>query len=242
MDSPLARVILTVLGGYFLILVLMVAYDWIKEEFPRPPTRPSSTERIQHPFYHSQASDAVQRFSRLPKPERDAIKENLESSLITMEQWLTYLGQSDYQVMCLGEYHEESTRKFLAEEFFAKVSADVLLVEATPEELKRLLKRMNAGRPYFPLLDADIMKILRTVRASNPDIKICGIEETDSQQKEQRGISGSREKSLARNFWNGFQPGMRYIILLGALHCRNEPNWLFEILCVQAPFPPQTGL
>ena len=151
MDSPLARVILTVLGGYFLILVLMVAYDWIKEEFPRPPTRPSSAKRVQHPFYHSQAIDAVQRFSRLPKPERDAIKENLESSLISMEQWLTYLGLSDYQVMCLGEYHEESTRKFLAEEFFAKVSADVLLVEATPEELKRLLKRMNAGRPYFPV-------------------------------------------------------------------------------------------
>ncbi len=95
MDSPLARVILTVLGGYVLILVCMVAYDWIKEEYPRPPARPSSTKRVQHPFYHSQAIDAVQRFSSLPEPERNAIKENLESSLISMEQWLTHLGQSD---------------------------------------------------------------------------------------------------------------------------------------------------
>mgnify|MGYP003563302565 CR=1 FL=1 len=237
MNSPLARVILTVLGGYFLILVIMVAYDWVKEEYPSPPTRPASTERVQHPFYHLQAIDALQRFSRLPKTEKAAIEESLESSLISMEQWLTSLGQSDNQVMCIGEYHEESTRKFLAEEFFTKVSADVLMVEATPKELKRLLKRMNAGRPYFPLLDADIMNVFRAVRASNPDIKICGIEETDSQQKEQRGISGSREKSIALNFWNAFQPGMRHIILLGALHCQNEPNWLFEILCAQAPLP-----
>ncbi len=55
-------------------------------------------------------------------------------------------------------YHEESTRNFLAEEFFAKFSPDVLLLEASPKDLKRLIKRMDAGRDYFPLLDADIMK------------------------------------------------------------------------------------
>ena len=79
------------------------------------------------------------------------------------------------------------------------------------------------------------MNILRTVRVINPDIKIYGIEETDKQQKEHGGHSGSRDQTLARNFWNRFQPGMRHIILLGALHCANEPNWLFEYLHIQAP-------
>ncbi len=237
MDSPLVRVILTVLGGYFIILLFLTAYEWIREEYPRPSAKSPSTERIQYPFYHERAVDALQRFSRLSKPERDAIKESLESSLISMEQWRTHLDQSDYQVICIGELHEESTRNFIAEEFFAKFSVDVLLLEATPKELKRLIKRMNAGRTYFPLLDADIMNILRTVRARNPDIRICGIEETDEQQKERRGHSGSRDKSIARNFWKRFQPGMRHIILFGALHCTNEPNWLFEYLSGQAPFP-----
>jgi hypothetical protein len=237
MDSPLARVILTVLGGYFIILLFLTAYEWIREEFPRPSAKSPSTERIQYPFYHERAVDALQRFSRLSKPERDAIKESLESSLISMDQWRTHLDQSDYQVICIGELHEESTRNFIAEEFFAKFSVDVLLLEATPKELKRLIKRMNAGRTYFPLLDADIMNILRTVRARNPDIRICGIEETDEQLKERRGHSGSRDKSIARNFWKSFQPDMRHIILFGALHCKNEPNWLFEYLSGQAPFP-----
>ena len=235
MDSPLARMILLVLGGYFIILLFMIAYDWIRKEYPRPPTKPPSTVRIQHPIYHKQAVDALQRFSRLPKFERDAIKENIESSLISMEQWLTHLGQSDFQVMCIGEFHEESTRTFLAEEFFAKFKVDVLLLEATPKELNRIIKRLNAGRTYFPLLDAEIMNILRSVRARNPDVNICGIEETDKQQKEQRGRAGSRDQSIAHNFWKMFQPGMRHIILFGALHCANEPNWLFEYLRDQAP-------
>jgi hypothetical protein len=137
----------------------------------------------------------------------------------------------------MGELHEESTRNFLAEEFFAKFSTDVLMLEATPEKLKGLIKRLDAGRDYFPLLDADIMKILRTVRDRNPAIKILGIEETDEQQKGKRDHSNSRDQSIANNFWDRFQPGRIHIILFGALHCTNEPNWLYEYLYSQASLP-----
>jgi hypothetical protein len=236
MKSPLARVILTIFGGYLLILLFLSVYDWILEEYPRRPAKPPSSERIQHPFYHEEVAKALIQFSRLPESEKDAIKKNLESRLISMEQWLTHLGQSDYQIMCMGELHEESTRNFLAEEFFAKFSTDVLLLEATPENLRRLIKRVDAGRDYFPLLDADIMKILRNVRDRNPAIEIGGIEETDKQQKGQGGYSNSRDQSIASNFWDRFQPGRFHIILFGALHCTNEPNWLFEYLYSQASF------
>jgi hypothetical protein len=237
MDSPLARVILASLGGYLIILLFLSVYDWIAEEYPRRPTKPPSSERIQHPFYHEEVAKALKRFSRLPKPEKAAIKHNLESNLISMKQWLTHLGQSDYQIVCMGELHEESTRNFLAEEFFAKFSTDVLLLEATPKDLKRLIKRMDAGRDYFPLLDANIMKILRSVKNRNPAIKIWGIEETDEQQKGQHGHSISRDQSIAHNFWDRFQPGRIHIILFGALHCTNEPNWLFKHLSNQASPP-----
>jgi hypothetical protein len=237
MDSPLARVILFTLGGFVIILLLLSAYEWIVEEYPRRPTNPPSSERIQHPFYHEEATKALQRFSRLPKSEKAAIRENLESALISVEEWLVHLGQSDYQIICMGELHEESTRDFLAEEFFAKFSTDVLLLEATPNNLKRLIKKMEAGRDYFPLLKADIMNILRTVKDRNPAIKIWGIEETDEQQKDRNGNSNPRDQSIAHNFWDRFQPGRRHIILFGALHCTNESGWLFENLCSDAPLP-----
>jgi hypothetical protein len=235
MDSPLARVILTLLGGYLIILLFLTVYDWIIEEYPRRPPKPPSTERIQHPVHHEDAFKALQLFSRLPKPEKAAIKKSLKFDLISMEQWLTHVGQSDFQIMCVGELHEESTRNFIAEEFFAKVSADVLLLEVTPKKLKRLINRMDAGRDYFPLLDADIMNILRTVKDRNPNIKIWGIEETNEQQKEQRGNSNSRDQSIAKNFWERFQPGRRHIILFGALHCTNKSDWLFKNLYNRAP-------
>ncbi len=237
MDSPLTRIILFVIGGYFIVLLFLGAYEWIRKEYPRPPSSHPSTERIQHPFYYKQAKEALKRFAGLTKTERVAIKESLKSGLISMEQWMIHLDQSDYQIMCIGELHKDSTRNFLAEEFFKKFSVDVLLLEATPKELKRLIKRMNAGRTYYPLLDADIMRILRAVEVRNPDIKIYGIEETDKQKKTHHGFAGSRDKAIARNFWYRFQPGIRHVILLGALHCTNEPNWLFENLRSQAPFP-----
>lgn len=234
MDSPLARVILALLGGYLLILLFLSVYDWIVEEYPRRPAKPTNVERIQHPFYHAEVAKALQRFIRLPESEKEAIKNSLESSLFSMEQWRTHLGQSDYQIICMGELHEEATRNFLAEEFFAKFSTDVLLLEATDRDLKRLIKRRDAGRDYFPLLDADIMKILRSVKERNPAVKIWGIEETDEQQKGQHGHSITRDQSIAQNFWDRFQPARLHLILFGALHCTNEPHWLFKILSTQA--------
>lgn len=234
MDSPLARVILATLGGYLIILLFLSVYDWVLEEYPRRPTEPMKSERIQHQLHHQAAIKALQLFSRLPKPEKTAIKESLKSNLISIKLWLTSLRQSNFQILCIGELHNESIRSFLSQEFFANFNVDILLIEATPEELKRLIKRMEAGRDYFPLLDADIMNILRTARDRNPDIKIYGIEETDKQAENHPSHLNSRDQSIAQNFWVTFEPGLRHIILFGALHCTNESNWLFHNLCNQA--------
>lgn len=237
MNSPLSRVILAIFCGYLIIMLLLFAYDWILKEYPKRPNPSPIQVNIQHPIHHKKAVKALKLFFQLSKPERAAIKENLEKNFISMEQWLMYLAQVDYQIMCIGEFHEESTRNFLAEEFFAKIRADTLLLEATPGTLKRLIKRMEVGRDYYPLLDADIMRILRTVMNTNPAVNIYGIEETDEQQKEKRGPFNSRDQSIASNFWNRFQPGQNHILLFGALHCANESNWLFQNLHRHASFP-----
>lgn len=234
MDSSLTRVILATLGGYIIILLAFSVYDWIEEEFPIRPTKQTNSERIQHPLYHEEAIKALKRFSQLSKSKKGAIKKSFRTKLISMEQWAKDLNQSDFQIICIGELHEESTRSFLAEKFFSTVNTDILLLEATPDKLKSLIKRMNSGRDYFPLLDADIMGMLRIVKNKNPDIRIWGIEETDDQQKIQSNHSNPRDQSLALNFWKKYKKGSRHIILFGALHCTNESNWLFKNLWDQA--------
>jgi hypothetical protein len=134
----------------------------------------------------------------------------------------------------MGELHQESTRLFLSKEFFANLSVDILLLEGTPGELKGLIKRMEAGRDYFPLLGADIMNTLRAVRDRNPAVKIFGIEETAKQARQPNGRLNARDQSIAQNFWTTFEPGKRHIILFGALHCTNESNWLFQNIYRQA--------
>ena len=233
MNSPLVKAISAMFGGCLFVLLFLYIHDWIVAEYPRRSAELSNPGRIQHPSYHEQAAKALQRFSQLPESEKAAIKDSLNSSLISLEQWLTLLEKSSYQIICLGEIHAESTREFLADEFFAKLNPDVLLLETTPENLQRLIDRMHAGRDYFPLLNADIMKILRTVESRNPAIEIRGIEET----REQRKRSKSRDQSIAQNFWDRFEPGKLHIILIGALHCTNEPNWLFKNLFDQASLP-----
>ena len=86
MNSPLARVILALFGGYFIILLFLSVYDWIEEEYPRRPTKPPSSELIHYPFYHQEVANALKRFYRLPESEKAVIKKSLESSLISMEQ------------------------------------------------------------------------------------------------------------------------------------------------------------
>jgi hypothetical protein len=234
MHSPLARVILAILSGYVLILLLMTAYNWIKTEYPQPPAKVENTEGVRHAYYHARAEATVKRFFQLAPPNREAIAENLATRMRSLEQWLNEVDHSPYQVICLGELHEEATRAFLAQAFFAGYSIDTLMLETTAETLNRIRRRLNAGRPYFPLLGADGLGIMRAAEARNPSIRICGIEETAQQEKRQSGQSGARDRAIAANFWRAFIPGERHVILFGALHCANDENWLFHNLCSQA--------
>ena len=229
-QSPLVQVILAIFFGYFIITLLWVGYGWFKQEYPNPPRQTQNTSRVQHPFYHHQAENALRSFLSLSNNKKKAIRENLESNLLPIDDWLKQLNESDFQVLCLGELHEESTRNFLAKRFFPIVKPEVLLLEATPKELKHFRKKLAAGRTYFPLLGADILSILRAATAVNPKIRIYGIEETKKQNKEEMPVCGTRDSNISNNFWKIFQPGKRHVILFGALHCANESCWLFENL------------
>ncbi len=234
MKSPLSRVIITIFAGYLLILLILSVSDWLQQEYPKPPHIEPNPARIQHTYDHRQAEAALKRFSGLPESEKKAIKQSLKKSLIPVARWRKLFNLSACHILCLGEHHEESTRAFLANHFFPQISTDVLMLEATPKELKRLLKKMNSGRPYFPMLEADILNVLRSAITRNSNIEIVGIEETDLQAQNNNHTTGGREKSIAQNFWKDFHPGKRHVILFGALHCTNETGWLYARLLNQA--------
>lgn len=234
--SSVLKMVLIVFGWPLAVLFLIIVSEVVRDELAGPPTEIINTDPIQHPGYHALAVNAVSGFFQLSRSAQNSILDNLESTLVPTEHWLATLRQSDYELLCLGEDHEEATRRFLAERFFAHFPVDVLLLEATPEELAEITERMDTGEIYVPLLGANIANVLRAVRHKNPRVIIDPIEETkaqrDNRAREER--NGLRDNSIVRNFWNSFKPGKRHVLLFGALHCTDHSNWLFEQVRVTA--------
>lgn len=233
------RILLVVLAWPLIILTIIVSFDWIRGEFFTSPRDKNWTDRVRPPSYLSVGAHALTRFSELSETDRNSVIRNLESNLITTEQWLAGLQQSEYRIVCLGEDHEETTRQFLAEQFFQRFTTDVLLLEATSAGITRIAKNLDTGKNYVPLLDADIAKIIRVARSQNPNLILGGIEETKRQKKtrERQDHPSFRDDSIVSNFWHTYRPGKRHVILFGALHCTNQPNWLFERVRGMAPRP-----
>ncbi len=210
----------------------VISSEWIRENYvPAPkPFKIPKTARIQQPTYHMLGVDAVRRFSELPSSKQDTVIANLSSNLISMNEWLEQLRQADYKFFCLGEQYEEATRQFLAETFFSRFRIDVLLLETSAKGLVTIHKQMAAGEAHVSLLDADISRIIRSARAKSRELIVAGVDETKAQRRhrERQANPGFRDQSIAFNLQKQFRPRKRHAALFGALHCTNQPNWLFE--------------
>lgn len=228
------RLFLIVLAWPLVVVVLVSGYQWYRAEFAQPPEARRSGVQVDYPRARRVGREALERFSRLPLAEQKAVLVSLERAVVTPERWLRHLRGADYGILCIGEIHEPETRAFLAEFFFSRYAVDRLLLEARPPELRRIERHVAEGREYTPLLDADIGAIIRRARAANPDVRIHAIEETREQYRARRTGGGSREHSLARNFWQRFRPGARHVVLYGALHCADERGWLYRYLRIQS--------
>lgn len=228
------RLFLIVLAWPLTALLIVSSVLWYREVFPEQPGD-IVLEPVRVQAAQQQAGVALERLRALPPVEQDRIVEAIDAALQPPVDWLEKLARTDYRILCLGEHHEPSTRRFLAETFFGHYPVDVLLIEASPAELALIEQGLADGRDYVPLLNADMGAVLKAVRKRNPDVLVRGIEETRAQVATRKEREGSRDQTLARNFWQSWQPGQRNVILYGALHCADESTWLYYHLREQMP-------
>lgn len=228
------RLFLIVLAWPLMVLLIVSGVLWYRAVFPDPP-REIVLEPVRIQAAQRTAEIALERLRALPPVEQHRVVDAIQGTLQSPADWLPQLARIDYRILCLGEHHEPSTRRFLAETFFTRYPVDVLLLETTPAELALIEQWLEDGRDYAPLLDADIGAVLRAVRGRNPDVLVRGIEETRAQVATRKEREGSRDQTLARNFWQSWQPGQRNVILYGALHCADESTWLYRHLREQMP-------
>jgi hypothetical protein len=233
----LLRVALIVLGAPVLLLLLLSGARWVMESDDAQSARATAPRHLEDLMYHATVSDALEAFSSLPEAERRALLGELEASLVGTDEWLDSLPAADYSLLCIGEDHEESTRRFLAERLFPRLDIEALYLEATPAELEDIAERIASGEPRVPLLDADIGAVIRAARRRNPAVLVYGIEETREQEsaREREDRKAFRDQSIATNFFRSYTPRARALILYGAHHCQGGPNWLYTRIRSAAP-------
>ena len=207
------------------------AAEWAQLNFvPSPqPIEPPADAFILHVGYESLASDAVDAYASLPESRRQRVYENLRANLGSLDQGLAELASAPLTILCIGEHHAASTRRFVAERLIPALDVDVLLLEAPGDRMQIMLEQIDTGLPEVLLLGEDIAAVVRSARRANPSVVVAGIDESDAQkaQRTHRG-QGSRDRAISANLRSHLSTRKRHAVLFGALHCADQPNWMYR--------------
>jgi len=210
-----------------------IAAEWAQRNFvPSPkPIQPPADAFIQHSGYESLASQAIDAFAALPASRRRELLANLHDNLGNLHSGLTRLAATPLTILCIGERHAQTTRAFVAAQLIPALSVDVLLLEAPDDEMTAILEALDTGLPQVMLLGEDIAAIIRSARRANPEVVVAGIDESDAQKSQRlhRG-EGSRDRAITSNLRSHLRKSKRHAVLFGALHCADQPNWLYRRL------------
>lgn len=234
MRSPLFKIALVVCGWPLALLALLWMYRWAAETWWTPPPPPAAAP-VEHSPYFAGAQKAAAAFHALAPAARAALLAAMEKEITTLERWRADFVADNHDIVCIGEYHNQRTREFLAREFFSALTFDELHLEATAATLNKIIRGLARKKTMLPLLEADIAGVITAARARNPQLRLSGIEETAAQRKARAG-KDNRDASIAENFLHrhrssgGAPGGARHAILFGALHCADRPGWLFPRL------------
>jgi len=221
-----------------LLAIVLLQAHLLYEHVTQPTVAdwPPPRERIRFPEHHPWAERAVARVAALPPKERAELTAALRRSMQPFADWLAALNRAPAAILCIGENHEPYLRRFLADRLFATLKADVLLLEATPREVRRIRSRVEGGEERVMLLEADIARLLRSTLKANPGLAVDGIEERPAQRSSRIAEgTGSRESSIESNFRARYRPGRRHVVLYGAFHCSHRGGWLFQRLRKRLP-------
>jgi len=225
------RIVLFLIAILTLGGLIWIAGEWARSHFvPSPtPIDVPVDAFVQHPGYEATASRALQAFAAMPGARQRSLIENLRDNLGELKTEIARLNQSRLSILCIGESHLDATRRFLAERLLPGLSIDVLLLESPSDDLGQIMAQIDTGAARVPLLGADIAAVVRSARASNPATVIAGIDESASQKAQRvHRRQGSRDISIAGNLRSQIRRGKRHAVLFGALHCADQPNWLFR--------------
>ena len=186
-------------------------------------------------------NEALERYRALPAEERRAVTRALRDAIVDGDTWMAHINRQPLDMLCLGERHQDTVRQFLSRDLLGKLDMDVLMLEAGSDTMLRIRQARSAGDGPQTLLGAGIDDILDAVAARDPAPAVIPVDESEVQRRARLRLARAdlsrraREDTIVANLRRRWQPGVRHVILFGALHCRDLPGWFYHRLPREDP-------
>lgn len=221
-----------------LVALMALATRWAIEHHDSAPSADAVTRDPRLSFAHAAhlGRSALEAYRRLPAAEQDRLRKALEENLWTLSRWSATIRERGPRFLCLGERHRDAVRRFLAASVLPRLPLEVMMLEADLSWVRAALEAHAAGEPVPHLLDATMTPIFDALATFHSSADIIGVDESALERRARRSLSRAdlsrlaREDTILTNLRRRWQPGKRHVVLFGALHCRDLPQWLFARL------------
>jgi len=122
--------------------LLIKGVDLYQEVTWQAPPWPPSKERVQHSDHLRWGEAAVNRFNTFGADQQATMRLAIANNVSELREWIKSIEGQHFDLLCIGETHDDYIRRFAAENIFNVLRYDVLLLEATPGKLNDILRQI----------------------------------------------------------------------------------------------------
>jgi hypothetical protein len=165
------------------------------------------------------------------KQDLNDITTNVKKASLTIDEWVTSLNLQHYDLLCLGETHDDFHRTLYAQ-VLAGLDFWALAIEAEPEGVARLQKDWSETKTTQHI-GVSLNPVMEVLDKKMAPVVLAGVEMTKAQDAfMQQQIIKTKKKDLSRdgfiaeNLLAYIRPPAKTVALYGSTHCSMNNNGL----------------
>ncbi len=170
---------------------------------------------------------------------KHAMEQAFTERVMPLETWVSQLNSQGYELLCLGETHNDYYRELYSTKVFSLLQADVLAVESNQEKASLMMDKYHSdSTSELKVTGAPYRIVLNSFLSTNPEGEVMGVEPSDQQTSEatlaqMQGVEEaaftrpSRDSFIATNIAPNLEiSDLRTVALYGSSHCTYFENGL----------------
>ncbi len=168
------------------------------------------------------------------KRDTSEIQESVKAASLPLSQWIESLNQKPYDLLCLGETHEDFFREFYGP-VIQGLQFNKLAIETTSEEWSHIQQTWKSTQ-QAKLINANFVPILQSLQSKTPQVTVLPVEATQQQDLQETkytietGKSHlSRDGFIAQNIQQSMLAGEKTVALYGRHHCSKNNTGLGSV-------------